>query len=224
MVSSSGAPLPDRTLKFSVRNTTGQEEVGIVKTERDGTFGFSGLSGIPYDLSAAVWENPVVYHRFGTVVATGGHHVDLGKIVVEVVPRPVAYVVHDRILYLANQMRLRQPPLPVISRSPLAQGKRALSIAAIVIPADQWAVHIVLDDGKVIHSKRGTNQYLSRSPLVSDDRLMAGWLAITFDVPTPTSALVQYRPGKPLRQFQGERKDGDLTPSPPDWARGLKLK
>ena len=95
---------------------------------------------------------------------------------------------------------------------------------------------------------------------------MAGWLAITFDVPTPTSALVQYRPGKPLRQFQGERKaiidwtfvaegkqialkdlvpegrgphcelrdtetgdlletwDGDLTPSPPDWARGLKLK
>ena len=201
MVNTSGTPFPNRAVQFSIFKNIGEEqEIGTVTTGKDGTFAFMGVSGISYDLSGQVWETPRIFSQLATLAVVDGYQLDLGQIVVKVVPRTPGYIALVDGIFPPSQIGLIQPPTGVGPKSSSMQTKGPRSIASIVIGANGWAVHIFRDDSKMFTPSRGKRQYLSRSPLIADDRRAVGWIAIT-NGPKTEVALVVYRPGMPERGF-----------------------
>ena len=84
-------------------------------------------------------------------------------------------------------------------------GNSSKSIAAIYItPA--CTVSIVHSDGKEVHPQKEKDQAGCTDPMISPDNLAAGWVVeyngCCQSYPLPLK-LVVYRPGAPLRRFQG---------------------
>jgi hypothetical protein len=198
MIDSSGAPLPNQTLNFSNFKITGREEVRTAQTDQDGRFAFSAVSGIPYEFYVTITGLQSASKGIGTIEAVGGQDVDLGNIVLKSSPGD------ERVIDLVGPIRLGRLSSVADSKASLTSTK-TLFIAAIFI-GDRGS-HVILSDGNIVQPPKEKEQVGCSSPVISEDRRTVGWLVDSDFCCTsyPISlTLVVYKPGKPLRRFQGD--------------------
>jgi hypothetical protein len=167
------------------------------RTDQDGFFSFPSVC--PYrlcDLTIAADA------EFGTVLGqlevVDGEGVDIGNLILD------SSIKLGSIGHLVGPVTITPFRSAVDSKVALPVAK-AQSSAAIFVGAD--GMNIVHNDGEVFKTPKEKEQVGCRSPRISEDRSAVGWLVDSdfccASYPLPF-LLVVYRPGKPMRRFQGD--------------------
>ncbi len=209
VVASTGAPIPDRTVTFRTVTTNGRLQDSKLKTDEKGMFAFSLTRGAVYQVSLTVAENPLLVRGIGTIEVVEGQDIAMGDIVLEFSPRS------EPIVHLVGRIQIKEPVSKPGLIGTSMQTSKATSIAAVYIACSDvlnefcagGTVHIVHGDGKEAQPPTDKEQVGSSSVSISEDKRAAGWLVDYENCCTsyPLSLkLMIYRPGKPLRGFNGD--------------------
>lgn len=206
IVDPAGAALPHFPLNFRKIGVNVVGPMVSVKTDQDGRFLFTMDPYVGYQFYVMISEVQPSYLDIGTLEGAAGEDIDLGSIVLKVLPRNLAGV------HVAG-------PISATSFGPSAHQRKAKqrpsSIAAILVacsgPPDLYCDHndlrVLFGNGKDLQLSREKNQVGYSLPAVAKDGRAAGWLAKTPFCCTSYPIALQlqiYRPGKPLRRFSGD--------------------
>ncbi len=209
IVDPTGSPVPDQTVTFRNRNENGGLSDSDLETDKKGRFAFAAKSGVVYQARLTVAKNPPTFRGIGTLEVVYGRDVAMGDIVLQFSPE------HEPIVHLAGPIRITQPmPGPYSVASSVRTGNGS-TIAALYIACagvrNQFCefstMHVINGDLQEVQPPADKEQVGTSSPLISEDKRAGGWLVDYSNCCTsyPLSRkLMVYRPGKPLRVFNGD--------------------
>src|ERR1035441_3744666 len=200
-----GTPLSGQVLNFRVVDTGSPE---VVRTTEDGRFAFTGKGYIPYELYVpATGSN--AFTLISWVVVADGRDFDFGDVRLQF---PSAGSPMARIAGPLKVIASRTDGDITIASPRPSSPKSILSLYTVCSATKDWCdykmLHIVSGDGRDALAPKEKDQVGFSSPRISDDGAEAGWLSDSDFCCTsyPISlALIVYRPGKPIRRFEGNR-------------------
>ena len=204
VVDQSGTPLSGQVVNFRVVDTGSPD---VVKTTQDGRFAFSGHGYTPYELYVPVKES-FDFKHISTVVVVDGHDFDFGDVVLQ-------FPAHGRpTVRIAGPVQITQSRSDGNTTAASPSLKNPTSIVALYISCSaistDWCghsvMHIITGEGREVLAPEQKDQVGCKSPMISDDGSDAGWLIDSDFCCTSypiSTALVVYRPGKPIRRFEG---------------------
>jgi hypothetical protein len=208
IASTTGAPISGLTV--TLRNVTGGDQPlqdNKVITDEKGVFAFGAARGVEYQAFLDVTQETKM--GIGTIEIAEGQDVALGEIVLEFTPK------NEPVVHFTGPVQIKDIPSMPHSDGHFAQASKAATIAAIYIPCAAVAnefctggtAHIILSDGKEVQPTTQKDQVDCSDPFISEDNRTAGWLVeddyCCASYPIALGLMV-YRPGKPLRGFQGD--------------------
>ncbi|MFZ0663488.1 MAG: carboxypeptidase-like regulatory domain-containing protein [Acidobacteriaceae bacterium] len=209
VVSSTGAPVVGATVIFVWISDDGlSSKNNKVITNGQGEFAVSSERNAYYQILLGVPNEPPdeATAMVTSVRIAEGREVSLGDAVLEFSPERKPFV------HLTGPVRIKG-----LRRTP--GSAQASTIAGVYLDCamtrscEQNVLHIILGDGEDVQAPAnkeqidGENQVGVDSPLISEDRRVLGWLAQYDECcqSYPLSMkLVVFRPGKPLREFEGD--------------------